>query len=52
MGRQSHGQIEAGGMKFKVLGDSSSDFKFKIKSVVFSLLKCSTVMILNNMILS
>ena len=30
--RQSHGQIEAGGMKFKVLGDSSSDFKFKIKN--------------------
>jgi len=30
--RQSHGQIEAGGMKFKVLGDNSSDFKFKIKN--------------------
>ena len=29
--RQSHGQIEAGGLKFKVLGDSSDDFKFKIK---------------------
>jgi hypothetical protein len=29
--RQSHGEIEAGGMKFKVLGDDSSDFKFKIK---------------------
>ena len=29
--RQSHGEIEAGGMKFKVLGDNSSDFKFKIK---------------------
>jgi len=28
--RQSHGKIEAGGMKFKVLGDNSSDFKFKI----------------------
>ena len=28
--RQSHGEIEAGGMKFKVLGDNSSDFKFKI----------------------
>jgi len=27
--RQSHGKIEAGGMKFKVLGDNSSDFKFK-----------------------
>ncbi len=30
--RQSHGEIEAGGMKFKVLGDNSSDFKFKIKN--------------------
>jgi len=30
--RQSHGQIEAGGMKVKVLGDNSSDFKFKIKN--------------------
>jgi hypothetical protein len=29
--RQSHGQIEAGGMKFKVLGEDSTDFKFKIK---------------------
>jgi len=29
--RQAHGTIEAGGMKFKVLGDDSSDFKFKIK---------------------
>ena len=29
--RQSHGQVETGGLKFKVLGDSSSDFKFKIK---------------------
>jgi hypothetical protein len=29
--RQAHGEIEAGGMKFKVLGDNSSDFKFKIK---------------------
>tara|TARA_R100000781_G_scaffold77964_1_gene48309 strand:- start:337 stop:1587 length:1251 start_codon:yes stop_codon:yes gene_type:complete len=29
--RQSHGEIEAGGLKFKVLGDSSPDFKFKIK---------------------
>ena len=29
--RQSHGEIGAGGMKFKVLGDNSSDFKFKIK---------------------
>jgi hypothetical protein len=30
--RQSHGQIEAGGVKLKVLGDNSSDFKFKIKN--------------------
>jgi len=30
--RQSHGEVEAGGMKFKVLGDTSSDFKFKIKN--------------------
>ena len=30
--RQSHGKIEAGGMKFKVLGQDSSDFKFKIKN--------------------
>jgi hypothetical protein len=29
--RQSHGEIEAGGLKFKVLGDDSTDFKFKIK---------------------
>jgi hypothetical protein len=29
--RQSHGEINAGGVKFKVLGDSSPDFKFKIK---------------------
>jgi len=29
--RQSHGVIEAGGMKFKVLGEDSTDFKFKIK---------------------
>ncbi len=30
--RQSHGKIEAGGMKFKVLGDDANDFKFKIKN--------------------
>ena len=30
--RQSHKEFEAGGMKFKVLGDDSSDFKFKIKN--------------------
>jgi hypothetical protein len=30
--RQSHGKIEAGGMKFKVLGDNAADFKFKNKN--------------------
>jgi len=30
--RQSQGTIEAGGVKVKVLGDNSSDFKFKIKN--------------------
>jgi len=30
--RQSHGEIEAGGLKVKVLGNNSSDFKFKIKN--------------------
>jgi len=30
--RQAHGKIEAGGLKFKVLGNNSSDFKFKIKN--------------------
>jgi hypothetical protein len=31
--RQTHGEIETGGMKFRVLGnDSSPDFKFKIKN--------------------
>jgi hypothetical protein len=30
--RQSHGKIETSGMKFKVLGNDSSDFKFKIKN--------------------
>ena len=29
--RESHKTIEAGGMKVRVLGDNSSDFKFKIK---------------------
>jgi len=33
--RQAHGKIEAGGTKFKVLGDNSSDFKFKIKNNKF-----------------
>ena len=30
--RQSHGVVEAGGLKVKVLGENSSDFKFKIKN--------------------
>ena len=30
--RQSHGQVEVGGIKVKALGDNSSDFKFKIKN--------------------
>ena len=31
--RQTHGEIETGGMKFRVLSDDSSpDFKFKIKN--------------------
>ena len=30
--RQSHGTIETGGLKYKVLGENSSDFKFKIKN--------------------
>ena len=33
--RQSHGKIEAGGTTFKVLGQDSSDFKFKIKNNKF-----------------
>ncbi len=33
--RQSHGKIETGGIKFKVLGDDANDFKFKIKNNKF-----------------
>ena len=29
--RKTHGETETGGLKFKVLGDSADDFKFKIK---------------------
>ena len=29
--RQSHGVVEAGGIKVRVLGEDSNDFKFKIK---------------------
>ena len=30
--RQQHGVVEAGGVKVRVLGENSSDFKFKIKN--------------------
>ena len=30
--RQSHGEVEAGGIKVRVLGDNTADFKFKIKN--------------------
>tara|TARA_R100001594_G_scaffold46454_2_gene79495 strand:+ start:605 stop:1843 length:1239 start_codon:yes stop_codon:yes gene_type:complete len=30
--RQSHGEVEAGGIKVRVLGENTSDFKFKIKN--------------------
>ena len=30
--RQAFGEVKAGGLKFKVLGDDSNDFKFKIKN--------------------
>jgi hypothetical protein len=30
--RQSHKTIETGGLKFKVLGDDTSDFKLRIKN--------------------
>ena len=30
--RQQHGVVEAGGIKVRVLGDTSNDFKFKIKN--------------------
>jgi hypothetical protein len=30
--RQSHGKIEAGGLKFRVLGDDANDFKLRIKN--------------------
>jgi hypothetical protein len=30
--RQTHGEIKAGGVKVKILGEDSSDFKFKIKN--------------------
>jgi hypothetical protein len=30
--RQQHGVVESGGVKVKVLGDNSSDFKFKMKN--------------------
>jgi len=33
--RQAHGVVEAGGIKVRVLGDTASDFKFKIKNNKF-----------------
>ena len=30
--RQAFGEVEAGGVKVKVLGKTSNDFKFKIKN--------------------
>jgi hypothetical protein len=33
--RQSHGKVEAGGVKVRALGDNSSDYKFKIKNNKF-----------------
>ena len=33
--RQSHGTIDAGGIKVRVLGDDANDFKFKIKNNKF-----------------
>jgi hypothetical protein len=33
--RQAHGKIEASGTKFKVLGQDSSDYKFKVKNNKF-----------------
>ena len=30
--RQAHGEVETGGLKFKVLSDDSSDFKLRIKN--------------------
>ena len=30
--RQTRGETEVGGIKYKVLGNQSSDFKFKIKN--------------------
>ena len=30
--RQSLGEVKASGVKYRVLGDTSSDFKFKIKN--------------------
>ena len=29
--RQSHGEVSAGGIKVRALGNNSSDFKFKIR---------------------
>jgi len=34
--RQQHGEVDAGGIKVRVLGDDSNDFKFKIKNNKFN----------------
>ena len=30
--RQAHSEVETGGVKYRVLGENSNDFKFKIKN--------------------
>ena len=30
--RQKHGEVKAGGMKFKILGDNANDLKLRIKN--------------------
>ena len=30
--RQQHGEVNVSGVKYKVLGDNSKDFKYKIKN--------------------
>jgi hypothetical protein len=32
---QAHGEISTGGLKVRALGDSTADFKFKIKNNKF-----------------
>jgi hypothetical protein len=33
--RQTHGEVEANGIKVRVLGNDTNDFKFKIKNNKF-----------------